>query len=318
MKTTSLVHCIILTVAILLPTGIEAGFLSKSFMKSYSARMHLQSQRKVMSVSLSQKRLEKEYAVLLAQQKDGGKVDIAQLNNISYRLYNINNELSEAENEAKFWKEISDSYKNAESSSPATSQTKTGKNSDDNMVITTQHMKCSCVTGKCFMCHGTGFLPYTRGRELCYCGGTGLCNKCYGKGEIEVTSTFYKDTGYYCTTSSSGIAVNGCIGPSSYGNGASSGSSGSGSVINSKATYEENYRSLERHAESIYKSITYEIESSKERKSDIAGWRYSSSYSGMAREFIRAQSDMKRLRADAQREKVFISPSPWETKVIRY
>lgn len=269
--------------------------------------MKLKAERTLMNYSVQYGRLEKKYNQLLSQKNEA---DRQELLNISNQMYLLKDSVEMAREDVKFWKEMSENRTTDEGVNKSSGNAK----NNDNIVITERVMPCpGCSgTGRCFMCHGRGTLPFSHG-DLCYCLGLGLCNSCHGEGKVKITNTFDKTTGYYCTITSDGFATNGFVG-----SGSSSGGGSGSSYPSLNSNYEDNYRSLERHAESIYNSITREINDRGDRKSDASGWGYTSSYSGMAREYVRAQSDMKRVRADALKEKIIISPSIWETKTIRY
>lgn len=140
----------------------------------------------------------------------------------------------------------------------------------------------------------------------------GVCSTCRGTGKISIVSTYDPNSGYWSAMSSMGVAVNGFSGSQDYS------PTGPSELSSTSTDYQHDYDWWARHAESIYNSITREVNRNGDRKSNASGWGYSSSYSGMAGEYVKAQSEMRRIRANALKERVFIQTSVWETKQIRY
>ncbi len=304
---------LILLVMVCVPT-INAGYFSKSFMKAFSAKMYLNAQKKCMNFSITHHQLEKEYNLLILQENP----DKQKILDISYKLWAYKDSVESGKNNVEFWERVYQSYNDENTTADTPPLTNTRKSiesttKNDNIIFNEKTIRCfKCAgTGKCFMCHGKGFIPFSNG-EICYCLGLGTCSSCNGKGSITIIQTLDKTTGYYTSVTSDGFATNG------FANGSNSTTSKYDSPSYDSSSYMEMYRSFERNAESIYNSITIKINNRGDRISDVSNWNHSSSYSTMAQEYVRIQFDMKRLRAEALKEGIRISPSIWETKTIRY
>lgn len=194
-------------IILFIPVTSDAGFLSKEFLKSYSTRMHLQCQRKIMGLTLEIRKLEKEHSAI---EKTNDISEIPRYFEITNKLSELKDELSECQKDLSFWASVMESYKeksttsqNIDSKKGKTHEeriddpygyTLISKNSDGS-ITHESHTKCvSCNgSGICCFCHGQGMqFVMGVGSYTCPCL-NGKCYMCLGMGEIISSTTTYPD-----------------------------------------------------------------------------------------------------------------------------
>lgn len=190
------------------PITSNAGFLSSAFMKSYSTKMHLLCQRKVLGLTLSIKKLEREQEKI---EKSDDISNAPRYIEIIEELADLKNQLNVSRKDLSFWASVEESYKDKSASNQSNNSKKENttnkeridnpngytlvtKNSDGS-ITNESHTKCvSCNgSGVCCFCHGQG-MQYLMGVGAYPCGCLGgKCYMCLGRGEMVSSVTTYPD-----------------------------------------------------------------------------------------------------------------------------